>query len=39
MPGELPRGGAARIPFVSAVSGAQLAELPEDQIQYIVFRV
>ncbi|CAE7231115.1 PKS40 [Symbiodinium sp. CCMP2592] len=29
VPGELPRGGAARIPFVSAVSGSQLAELPE----------
>lgn len=33
MPGELPRGGAARIPFVSAISGAQLAELPEGHWQ------
>ncbi|CAE7945630.1 PKS40, partial [Symbiodinium necroappetens] len=33
VPGELPRGGAARIPFVSAISGAQLAELPEGHWQ------
>ena len=33
VPSELPSGSAGRIPFVSAVSGVQLAELPKDHWQ------
>ncbi|CAE7269691.1 mpaC, partial [Symbiodinium microadriaticum] len=33
VPSELPSGSAGRIPFISAVSGVQLAELPKDHWQ------
>ena len=38
MPSELPSGSAGRIPFISAVSGVQLAELPKEGMLVLYFR-